>query len=143
MAPWGWPCGDGSDEEFDARLAAWHEREPKRYVVQTCTLGIEPPGCVRAVVADGHVIAAEERVFDPGVPWWEPFEPEDTPLDRMFQRVRAGDQEDCSVDEVHYEAELGYIERYTLDCEGSITGGQWVACFEPEASDLSACEVEP
>jgi hypothetical protein len=136
-------CGAGSDEELDERLEAWHAQEPQRYVVQTCTLGIEPPGCVRAVIEDGLVVAAEERIFHPSVPWWETIEPDQTPLDSMFERVRAGDQEGCSVDEVRYDTELGYIERYDLDCEGTITGGRWVACFEPGATDLGACEADP
>jgi len=44
---------------------------------------------------------------------------------------------------VHYDAALGCVDRYTLDCEGSLTGGRWVACFEPDASELSACDVVP
>jgi hypothetical protein len=62
----------------------------------------------------------------------------------MFESVRAGGgEEECTLDEVAYEPDLDYAERYTLDCEGTLTGGSHVVCFEPEAVDLMACDVEP
>lgn len=137
--------GDDADERALAgNREKWAQSEPEQYVVQVCTLGIEPPGCVRYAIDGDEIAAAEERIFHPSVPWWEAIESEEKPLDRAFRNVAAGSVKDCLVDSVQYDPELGYITRYTTDCmEHGITGGSWVACFELDTLDLSACEVTP
>ena len=138
-------CSDGVHGQVADQRATWEAHEPDRYVVQTCTLGIEPPGCVREAVDGERVVMAEERVFCPSVPWWEPIDLQRKSLDAMFDRASApeADEDGCTLDEVRYDEDLGYVTEYTLDCEGSVIGGRWVACFEPDEQDLSACEVEP
>lgn len=138
-------CSAGSEpaDGLDARQEAWRAQEPERYVVQTCTLGIEPPGCIRAVVDGNGVTAAEERIFDPSAPSWEPIELVRRPLDDMFDRLREGVQEGCTVDELRYDDDFAYLESYALGCEGSLTEGRWVACFEPDAQELGACDEQP
>lgn len=135
-----------SDAQTEKAFERWKAREPSQYVVQTCTMGTEPPGCVRAVVEDGEVVSIAERIYaeDFG---WEDFTDEhggaESPLDYMFSRVEAGDDEECTLESVQYDAKLGYIESYTLLCGGSVTGGRWVACFEAGTTDAERCDEVP
>jgi len=135
-------ASESADTLYDHEQA-WHAQEPERYVVQTCTVGIEPPGCVRAVVDVHGVTAAEERIFDPGAPSWEVISLGRKPLDDMYDQLRAGLQQGCALDELQYDDDLGYVDTYTLDCGEGVTEGRWVACFEADAAALDACDEEP
>ena len=140
------PSADDGAEVLADHERQWHSQEPEQYVVQTCTLGIEPPGCERAAVSDGKVQAAQERVFSAGAPGWETIDVRADyvpPLQAMFDHVRAGEVAGCPIDQVEYDQVSGYVQRYTLECEQSTSGGRWVACFEPDTQDLAACAVVP
>jgi hypothetical protein len=132
-----------SPDTLDAQQETWRAQEPERYVVQTCTLDIEPPGCVRAVIDAQGVVAIEERIFDPGAPGWELIVYRGRPLDDMFDRVRACVKEGCTVDELQYDGDFGYVQTYSLECADSETEGRWVACFEPDATSLEDCDDTP
>jgi hypothetical protein len=114
-------------------------------------MGIEPPGCVRAAVEDGEVISIAERIFaedfGAGSFGWEDFTDEhagdESPLDAMFTRVELGTDDGCTPRSVEHDAELGYIESYTLRCVDDATGGRWVACFEADTIDVERCDVAP
>ena len=138
-------CSDGVHGEVAEQRAIWQAQQPERYVVQVCTLGIEPPGCVREAVDGERIVAAQERIFDPTAPFWEAIEQERKALDAMFDRAadRGRDQDGCTLDDVLYDDDLGYVTEYTLDCEGPVTGGRYVACFEPDEQDLTACDEMP
>lgn len=132
-----------ADDEYDPNeRARWESSKPARYVVQTCTMGLDPPGCVRAAIEDGEAVEAEERIFAAGV-GWEPFETPRDPIEDMFDEVRDGDVDDCELEDVTYDRTLGFVESYALVCDGEISGGRWVACFEPDTVDLGLCDVLP
>jgi hypothetical protein len=141
--------GCPSDDSQTARsFEGWKSREPDQYVVQTCTIGIQPPGCDRALVVDGEVVSIAERIYAESDFGWEDFTSEhagnESPLDYMFTRVGGGDDNNgCAVRSVEHDSELGYIQSYALDCEGDVTGGRWVACFEADTTDVERCNVVP
>jgi hypothetical protein len=131
-----------SNERVDDEAARWESAQPDRYVVQTCTLGHEPAGCIRAAVEDGEAVAADERIFAAGV-GWEEFDASRSPLDDMFDRVREGDTNDCELEDVVYDRSFGFVESYELNCGASTEWGRWVACFEPDTLELAMCDVVP
>jgi hypothetical protein len=137
----GQPACAGDEDDSDER-ARWESSKPARYVVQTCTMGLDPSGCVRAAIEDGEAVEAEDRVFAAGV-GWEPVETPGDPIEDMFDEVRDGDVDDCKLDDVTYDRTLGFVESYALVCDGEILGGRWVACFEPDTVDLERCDVVP
>jgi hypothetical protein len=144
--------GCPSDDSQTARsFERWKLHEPDQYVVQTCTIGIQPPGCIRAVIEGGETVSIAEQIYAERVGaedfGWEDFTAahsgNESPLDAMFTRVAAGDGDGCTVQSVEHDPELGYIQSYSLDCEGSVTGGRWVACFEADTTDAERCDVKP
>lgn len=134
-------CGEDGDEDVQEHREHWERAKPTRYVVQTCTMGIQPPGCVRAAIDDGRAVDAEERIYAAGIDW-ERFEPPSDPLDDMFDNVRDGHDE-CQLEEVTYDESFGFVRSYALVCDGSVQGGRRVACFEPDALDLDVCDAPP
>jgi hypothetical protein len=129
-------CSHETEEPPDAR---WRENEPARYVVQTCTMAIFPPGCVRAAVEDGVVLILEEKIFSMGGDW-EALAADWNPIERMFEDVRS-EHDECQVDGVTHDHELGFIDSYELVCDGSIAGGRVVVCFEPDTTDVAQCDA--
>ena len=133
--------------EDGSAFERWKANEPDQYVVQTCTMGIEPPGCVRALVEEGEVVSIAERIYAGGTSSWEDFTEEhagaDSPLDAIFAQVAAGGDDGCAIEDVRYESQLHYIESYALRCDDSLEGGRWVACFESNTADVEACDVIP
>jgi len=132
----------GGDDDLQNQRARWERSKPLRYVVQTCTMGIHPPGCVRAAIDDGEAVEAEEQVYAGGL-GWERFEAPRDPIEDMFDAVRDGDVDDCDLEDVTYDRMLGFVESYALVCDGDILGGRSVACFEPDTLDLELCDVIP
>ena len=141
----GWACGSdvARTDEIADREQTWKANEPERYVVQTCTLGTEPPGCVREAIDGDEVVTAEERIFYPTAPGWQVHKPQGKMLDQMFLRVMSGERGGCVAGDVEYNNEFGFVSRYTFDCGDSLMGGRWVACFRPDEQVLSVCDVEP
>lgn len=132
------------ETELQAAFDMWKANEPEAYVVQTCTLGISPPGCVRAAIEHGEVVLIEERIFYLDLGWddfTEYVEGVASPLDSMFMRVIAGSEKGCRVEDYAYGAD-GYIDEYRIACDG-FTQGRRVVCFQPGTLDHEACDVEP
>jgi hypothetical protein len=145
-------AGDGSGGEAldPSAFERWKEREPSDYVVQVCTMNIQPPGCQRALIVDGEVVSAQERIYgyhgaDTG---WDEYSAQDREasgslLDWMFTDAAGSDEEDCVIDDIRYDGEYGYIDSYEVRCDGHALGGHYVACFEPDANEIAACDVAP
>ena len=133
-------CAD--DAKWQSQQELWERSKPMRYVVQTCTLAEVPPGCVRAVIEDGVVVEAEERIYAAGIDW-EPIEIQRDPLDEMFEQVRMGDTEECRLENVTYDRSFGFVDWYDLTCDEGVRGGRWVIYFEPDTDVLARCDVWP
>lgn len=118
----------------------WEAHRPDRYVVQTCTLAIEPAGCVRAAISAGKVLHFQERIYDEGL-GWEDFMVDEDPIDTMFANSMnppAG----CKRDSVKYDPKYGFPSDYKLHCDG-LPAGRHVACFESDTTDIERCDVTP
>jgi len=134
------------DSDLRETFETWKANEPDAYVVQTCTLGISPPGCLRAAVEHGVVVLLEERIFGESDFGWTDFTDEaegaESPLDYMFARVIAGSEKDCRVRDYAYDDAYDYIELYRTTCEGN-AGGRQVTCFRTDTLDQDSCDAEP
>jgi hypothetical protein len=135
LAGVGCSAGDDGEAALHSGRALWSEAEPDEYVVQTCTVGVEPPGCARVAVRDGEVVAAQDQVYAGGSGWEESM-PDQSPVLWLFAQVEAGGDDECMIDDVEYDETYGFVASYT-SCGGAGTG-QRVVCFEPATVALDA-----
>lgn len=127
--------------------AYWDSHRPKQYIVQACTHGAYPPGCVRMAVDGTTIIRAQQRIYD-DILDWEEMEPDPNyePIEYMFDHAKKIPFK-CRQENVEYDDEYGFVTDYRLGCDStdSNTEGQYVACFKAEApaADLESCDVTP
>lgn len=131
-------------DNLATRKARWLKSRPARFVVQTCTRGILPPGCLRAAVENGAIVTAQERVYgflgaDSG---WQDAELEREPLEQMFDDA-SSPRGGCQLESVTVDDELFFITDYRTHCGGDTTGGRYVPCFMRDETRIDACDVLP